>query len=1510
MSAIDSLLDNIVSLTKKVRSLKTKSEELKKIISSPNYKKMLLNGSHKELFEFIFNLMNECPPKEIIICGSLIDFIESSATCGYIPPVLYDAAVECVLSSFKYTANTTLNTSIIKCVSTFIISQTHHIHSELLLRAFRVIFDATLLLNIHESSISSAINNLTQLIGVIVMKMEMANSVIDEEKENKRSSISSPVINDILPCFYDSIELLHYLYSLTTTHWTQRSTVDTTFKTFLSTITNEAKETLDLKCQLHSLRLISTWLDTFSPTLRSCNSFKKVIEDNKSFYQDIQECLILSSTDELLFDESILLVKSIMKHKVLFKGLLNEVFHVIYIPLLRHPIIFPTMKLKILELLNFVCEKNAFCEIYINCDCELYGENIITEMICVLLYLVENEQDYSVKHSAINTLRQVIKSFRKEVTEPPKGDFNIHELLALKQKYNDIKTIFKENAKKGIELFKEGGFCGESVEDIVEFFTKNVDLDKVAIGDYVGKHDEFNQQVLKACINSLDFKDKEIDEGLRMVFNLFVMGGESQVVDRVMECFGNHYFECNKERLTKMSLNAVNIYQLATSVIFLSTESHNPSAKTKAMDTFEKFKEVINSGFGLSIEENILKGIYERTTKEAFHLPKISIVQQINETNKNEFQGKKRILQIKSDLEKMKDYCIAKLKGSTFTPFVLEKSTLVPLKLYETIAVPLAESIERTFENIDKIEDIKLVLQGLIDTIHMSCILRHETKPQIIKALLVITHLDVVNTISQRNVMAVETLIDVCVTDFEYLEDCWEDCLQVILKMERLHMLASGWKEESNKVPIKEQRIKRFEYSSDYKGPVKERVLLTENVPQCILDIGDVELGSVYNTIDFSDEAIVYFFKGLCGAATKELEAPIPRIYILQKLVISAEANIGRSEIVFQKIWRYLVPFYIRCGLHPIEDVAMSVLDNLRQLTMKSMMSQEVSVENQKEFLKPFVVIISDHPSVNVREFVIQVLQQILTNKRCGENLKSGWETIFDIVLFASVDEARVSILAFQFFKQVYKLFEKCPYYEKYFFLFLRCLKSFGRLESVEEVGLQVNSLIQMILTNFFVGKKEVELNDNCYRNIIPMFKVLSTNIHSLYISVATNSIEIFFGLLRSIGNVTSHELMETILTDCILPLFTTDISNQWVSNIFEILFVATLDFLLEQHEYCMLLVDLIEFAFYVIFHEGPAFSSAALSFINQFIGGVANTNDTILMHSFIEKFSVFCTSVVQFIPIYNEYQSDKTTEVNLTKEKQLKGNCMICMKEVISEYLMTCPICGKQKYCCEECYIKDTQSHKKICLQQVKLKHLSLVTGQEFTQSLPQFTSSLIEKISGINNVSQALFALFNILTKIISDDDMVILFTQLTNVFNELFTLFNKHPEDVSSLVKSETLIEIYDLYVVQLFEMYLNIFTSDKHHRELMSELYFLFAQTLLKCYVDNKCEYSLSITKSVIISITNQLIKITNDTVYYQIVDFLYDYFIDMISTKDEDLREILRLLLHKHRTIQTNELKKK
>jgi brefeldin A-inhibited guanine nucleotide-exchange protein len=69
----------------------------------------------------------------------------------------------------------------------------------------------------------------------------------------------------------------------------------------------------------------------------------------------------------------------------------------------------------------------------------------------------------------------------------------------------------------------------------------NRDLDKDKIGEFIGGHLELNIKVLSEFTDLLDFTGMPVDEAMRYFLEQFTLLGESQIVDRIVQKFGQKY---------------------------------------------------------------------------------------------------------------------------------------------------------------------------------------------------------------------------------------------------------------------------------------------------------------------------------------------------------------------------------------------------------------------------------------------------------------------------------------------------------------------------------------------------------------------------------------------------------------------------------------------------------------------------------------------------------------------------------------------------------------------------------------------------------------------------------------------------------------------------------------------------------------------------------------------------------------------------------------------------------
>lgn len=100
---------------------------------------------------------------------------------------------------------------------------------------------------------------------------------------------------------------------------------------------------------------------------------------------------------------------------------------------------------------------------------------------------------------------------------------------------------FNTSPKKGIAFLKDHGFLpDESPESLSKLLKSIPTIDKTLLGDYLSKKQNF--EILQAFIKDFDFKNKRIDQALRLLLESFRLPGESQLIERVMEVFSREYY--------------------------------------------------------------------------------------------------------------------------------------------------------------------------------------------------------------------------------------------------------------------------------------------------------------------------------------------------------------------------------------------------------------------------------------------------------------------------------------------------------------------------------------------------------------------------------------------------------------------------------------------------------------------------------------------------------------------------------------------------------------------------------------------------------------------------------------------------------------------------------------------------------------------------------------------------------------------------------------------------------
>lgn len=165
------------------------------------------------------------------------------------------------------------------------------------------------------------------------------------------------------------------------------------------------------------------------------------------------------------------------------------------------------------------------------------------------------------------------------------GILSAAEFERYKTLYRGLKK-FSLDGDKGIRYLAQQGYFGNiggsdpSPQIIAEFLYRERDmLSKRAIGEYLGRGQPINIQVLDYFVRLQPFHHVPFDRALRQFLSTFRLPGEAQQIDRMMERFAKWYVECNPEH--PLFRHSDIAYILAFSIIMLNTDLHNPAVKRK-----------------------------------------------------------------------------------------------------------------------------------------------------------------------------------------------------------------------------------------------------------------------------------------------------------------------------------------------------------------------------------------------------------------------------------------------------------------------------------------------------------------------------------------------------------------------------------------------------------------------------------------------------------------------------------------------------------------------------------------------------------------------------------------------------------------------------------------------------------------------------------------------------------------------------------------------------------------
>ena len=302
------------------------------------------------------------------------------------------------------------------------------------------------------------------------------------------------------------------------------------------------------------------------------------------------------------------------------------------------------------------------------------------------------------------------------------------------------------------------------------------------------------------------------------------------------------------------------------------------------------------------------------------------------------------------------------------------------------------------------------------------------------------TYLESTKAMGKRNIESFKTLVQLALSDGNGLGSSWAQVLKCLSEFQRLHMIGTGAKTDAQlffpstsagngagrtapaqppappspgSTTPKPTSLKSSTRSSAIIQPARPRAstvikeqemaAVDELNSQTMVDKVDVvAIDRIFSySAQLNPDAIVEFVTHLCAVSREELaSATDPQVYSLQKIVEIAYYNMSRVRLVWARIWEVLGEFFTEVGQHHNLSIAMYAVDSLRQLSAKFLEKGELlNYQFQREFLKPFVDLMGETTSREIKELILGCLGHMAQSR--AKSIRSGWRPMLDVFAIA-----------------------------------------------------------------------------------------------------------------------------------------------------------------------------------------------------------------------------------------------------------------------------------------------------------------------------------------------------------------------------------------------------------------------------------------------------------------------------------------------------------------------------
>ncbi|KDQ64470.1 hypothetical protein JAAARDRAFT_28101 [Jaapia argillacea MUCL 33604] len=719
---------------------------------------------------------------------------------------------------------------------------------------------------------------------------------------------------------------------------------------------------------------------------------------------------------------------------------------------------------------------------------------------------------------------------------------------------------FNSSPKAGIQFFLNTGFISSrSPQEIAKLLLSTDGLSKAVIGEYLGEGHEDNIATMHAFVDMLEFGGLPFVDALRTFLQAFRLPGESQKVERFMEKFAERYFTSNTQ--TPFS-SASAAFILAYSTMMLNTDAHNPQVKNRMTKT-DFIRNVRGINDGGDLPEDFLTAVYNEIVSNEIRMkdeveasvtaPGTGLASALANVGRD-LQREAYLMHSSGMANKtealFKTMMRSQRKGSKSSDQFFSASHAVHVKpMFEAGWMPFLAGLSGPLQESDDLEIVDLCLDGFKSAIHIVCFFDMELERNaFVTTLAKFTFLNNLGEMKTKNMEAIKTLLDVAVTEGNYLKSSWHEVLTCVSQLEHMQLISGG-------VDVPE---------SGRKG--RPRVVPTEELANESRSTHiTVAADMIFSLSHYlSGAAIVEFVQALCDVSWEEIQSSglsqHPRLFSLQKLVEISYYNMNRMRLEWLSLWEILGQHFNQVCCHNNPHVGFFALDSLRQLAMRFLEKEELAHFNfQKDFLKPFEYTMIHNANPDVRDMVLQCLQQMIQAR--VQNLRSGWRTLFGVLSAASkVLTERIANSAFEIVTRLNKDHFAAIVHHGSFADLTVCITDFCKVSKYQKISLLAIGMLRGVIPVMLEcpgcslanhAKVQKSPTDD------PMIKFWYPVLFGFYdiimnaedLEVRRLALDSLFTTLKTYGSTYPVEFWDTVCQELLFPIFAVLKSSQDLSR-------------------------------------------------------------------------------------------------------------------------------------------------------------------------------------------------------------------------------------------------------------------------------------------------------------------------------------------------------------------------